>query len=131
MTDHPETTDEFEDPEAGRAAWEAETLAVAEAHGGLMPLIDGPYPGDRPQLRLTGAPAAPAAPRPHGDTETELNALIAECRLFMREIAFHSARLAPDARDRIHFIEFRLQARRDRGAGGRDRRAPARWAGRR
>jgi hypothetical protein len=42
---------------------------------------------------------------PLTDAETELTAVIAECRYFMREMAFESARLTPDTRDRLSFIE--------------------------
>jgi len=39
------------------------------------------------------------------DAETELTAVIAECRYFMREMAFESARMTPIASDRLRFIE--------------------------
>lgn len=110
MAQHPQAKDESTAPDTGpdaeRRAWEAAGQARAEAHGGLMPLADGPYAADRVQLRLHDpAASSPAAAAASDTTEAELNALIVECRHFMREIVFHSARLAPDAHDRIRFVE--------------------------
>jgi hypothetical protein len=54
-----------------------------------------------PVLPSAKRPAAPAAPF---DTETLLNDLIVECRSLLRDVAFRSACLTPDADDRIRFI---------------------------
>jgi len=44
--------------------------------------------------------ALPAA----GDTESELNGIIAECRFLMREVAYASACLTYDPKDRIEYL---------------------------
>jgi hypothetical protein len=54
-----------------------------------------------PVLSSAKRPAASAAPF---DTETLLNDLIVECRSLLRDVAFRSACLTPDADDRIRFI---------------------------
>ena len=54
-----------------------------------------------PLPRLADQPALPSAA---ADTETLLNGLIEECRYLLREVAFNSARLTPDADDRIRFL---------------------------
>ena len=83
--------------------------ARAEAPAGLAPLnkpatdVDELFdPGPPvPLPRLADQPALPPAA---ADTEALLNGLIEECRYLLREVAFNSARLTPDADDRIRFL---------------------------
>jgi hypothetical protein len=88
--------------------WEEQTRRYADAHGGLFPPEPSPKPyrtQRQPRLADPAAKrAAPARDGPLPDTETLLNALIEECRFLMREVAFHSMRLTPDADDRLRFM---------------------------
>ena len=56
-----------------------------------VPQMDGPVRYRRPAS-------------PPDDAETELAAVIAECRYFMRGVAFESARMTPSVADRLNFI---------------------------
>jgi hypothetical protein len=100
--------------EAALRAWEKERLADAETREArLVPLVE------RDLFAGAEKPAVPRLAKPKektarrytpltdalDDAETELTAVIAECRYFMREMAFESARLTPDTRDRLSFIE--------------------------
>jgi hypothetical protein len=100
--------------EASLRAWEKERLADAEGREArLVPFDDRePYKYCVDQrVPRVAPPKAKAARRyePHADVmddaETELTAVIAECRYFMREMAFESARTTPIASDRLKFIE--------------------------
>ena len=89
-------------PQAG------ETEASA-APAGLAPL-DEP-PDDIYEMFDSGPPVPlprladqPALPSSACDTETLLNGLIEECRFLLREVAFNSARLTPNADDRVRFL---------------------------
>lgn len=98
------------DAETELREWEQERLAQADELG-MVPLERGfpsegfwrlprmREPGQSAPQRYDGPPAQP------DDAETELTALIGETRYFMREIVFHSARLACDPTDRIRFID--------------------------
>lgn len=103
----PEPTPE-EEEETQRVV-DARIFETAAAHDGLRPLEQSIRPYQvRPQARLPAqgfAGDASTPPDVSHDTEAELAALIGECRYFMREIAFHSARLVPSAEDRIKFID--------------------------
>jgi hypothetical protein len=88
-----------------------DTLAVQEAceAGGLRPFVSKMPPGAKPLARIPAEASAdfalpPAPPLPTEETEALLNGVISDCRLFMREIAFHSARLAAFEGDRTGFI---------------------------
>lgn len=98
-----------DEEEATQRMVDARVIETAAAHDGLRPLEQSIRPYQvRRQARLPAQGFAGDAPAPPGvshDTETELAALIGECRYFMREIAFHSARLVPSAEDRIKFID--------------------------
>ena len=100
--------------EASLRAWEKERLADAEGHEARLAPFDNRDPYEyRLDKRVprVAPPKEKAAPRYEpctdalDDAETELTAVIAECRYFMREMAFESARLTPDTRDRLSFIE--------------------------
>jgi hypothetical protein len=99
--------------EASLRAWEKERLADAEGREGrLVPLVKpDPFVAEKPHVPRMAKPKEKTAARYEpcndvlDDAETELTAVIAECRYFMREMAFESARLTPDARDRLSFIE--------------------------
>jgi hypothetical protein len=100
--------------DASLRAWEKERLADAEAREArLAPLVKrDPFCGGmKPQVPRMAQPKEKSARRyePHtdalDDAETELTAVIAECRYFMREMAFESARLTPDTNDRLSFID--------------------------
>ena len=100
--------------EASLRAWEKERLADAEGREARLVPLKKPDPfrgGVRPQLPRMAKPKEKSARRyePHtdalDDAETELTAVIAECRYFMREMAFESARLTPEANDRLSFID--------------------------
>lgn len=100
--------------EASLRAWEKERLADAEGREArLVPFDDRePYKYCVDQrVPRVAPPKAKTARRyePHADVmddaETELTAVIAECRYFMREMAFESARTTPIASDRLRFIE--------------------------
>ena len=100
--------------EASLSAWEKERLADAETREArLVPFDDRePYkycvdqrvPRVAPPKEKTARRYEPHADVPD-DAETELTAVIAECRYFMREMAFESARTTPIASDRLRFIE--------------------------
>jgi len=60
--------------------------------------------GGEPAPPLPADTAKPAASPAPFDTETLLNELIVECRTLLRDVAFRSACLTPDADDRIRFI---------------------------
>jgi cation transport regulator ChaB len=86
--------------EAQLPAWEKAVRTDAKANGGVVP----PETSGRSLkhvIRFKQVPAA--APQPL-DTESELNALIAECRFLVHEVAFNSARLTYDPDDRIRFL---------------------------
>jgi hypothetical protein len=98
--------------EASLRACEKERLAEA-GEARLAPLMPrDPFgSGLRPPVPRLAKPKEksvrryePPADAPD-DAETELTAVIAECRYFMREMAFESARLTPDANNRLSFIE--------------------------
>ena len=100
--------------DASLRAWEKERLADAEGREArLVPFDDRePYKYCVDQrVPRVAPPKAKTARRyePHADVmddaETELTAVIAECRYFMREMAFESARTTPIASDRLRFIE--------------------------
>lgn len=100
--------------DASLRAWEKERLADAEGREArLVPFDDRePYKYCVDQRVPRVAPPKEKTARryePHADVmddaETELTAVIAECRYFMREMAFESARTTPIASDRLRFIE--------------------------
>jgi hypothetical protein len=100
--------------EASLSAWEKERIAGAETREARLVPLKKPDPfgaGIKPQVPRVAKPKEKSARRyePHtdalDDAETELTAIVAECRYFMRELAFESARLTPDARDRVSFID--------------------------
>ena len=100
--------------EASLSAWEKERLADAEGREArLVPFDDrDPYEHRVDQRVPRVAPPEEKTARryePHpgvpDDAETELTAVIAECRYFMREMAFESARTTAIASDRLRFIE--------------------------
>jgi len=96
-----------ESKDAMIARWEDEMRRYAEEHGGLVPThLTGLFEERRRQVRLAderadGAEADKPAPP---DTETLLNALIVECHALLRDVAFRSACLTPDADERIRFL---------------------------
>ena len=101
-----------EDADARIVRWEDEMRRYADENGGLVPTgLSGLFDARRRQVRLTGAradtteggnpPAPSAAP---SDTEKLLNGLIEECRSLLRDVAFRSACLTPDADERIRFL---------------------------
>ena len=57
----------------------------------------------RAESAQNGEPSVPSAAAPP-DTETLLNGLIEECRSLLRDVAFRSACLTPDADERIRFL---------------------------
>jgi hypothetical protein len=91
--------------------WENEQRADAEEHDGLVPFRnDLPPTGYVHHVRIPKpsceTPEKYVPPREaQDDAETELTALISECRFFMREISFHSARLACRAGERVQFVD--------------------------
>jgi len=102
-----------------RQHWDEAYIADVEKRGGLAALIPDPPPArgygltpppDRehrplPQVPQTDGPARYRKPAsPPDDAETELAAMIAECRHFMRGVAFESARMTPSVADRLQFI---------------------------
>jgi hypothetical protein len=102
-----------EEFEAREREWEKKRLAYAEeCEARIVPLTREfpPTATGRWPLPRMSRPESDCAPRYGGpapvpdDAETELTAIISECRYFMREIAFHSARLTPDAGDRVAFM---------------------------
>jgi hypothetical protein len=92
--------------------WEDEMRRYADEHGGLVPTnLSSLFEDRRRQVRLTdgradnAARCNPAAPSgAPSDTEKLLNGLIEECRALLREVAFRSACLTPDADERIRFL---------------------------
>ena len=96
------------DEESKIRAWEEQMRQYADKNGGLVPPKPSPKPyKTQRQPRLANPAAESAAPARDGplpDTETLQNALIEECRFLMREVAFHSMRLTPDADDRLRFM---------------------------
>ncbi len=104
--------------DASIARWEGDMRRYAEENDGLVPTeLSGLFEDRRRQVRLTGADTpeggnssapsgapsgAPSAVPP--DTETLLNGLIEECRSLLRDVAFRSACLTPDADERIRFL---------------------------
>lgn len=106
-----------------RRHWDENYIAGVEKRGGLAALIPDPPPPERkswllpqeppvrehrplPQVPPTDGPARYRKPAsPPDDAETELAAMIAECRHFMRGVAFESARMTPSVADRLLFIE--------------------------
>jgi hypothetical protein len=99
--------------EAALRAWEKERLADMEGRESrLVPLTEldpNEYQIDPtlPRVKPTEKTASRYEPYTDAldDAETELTAVIAECRYFMREMAFESARMTPLPRDRLSFIE--------------------------
>jgi len=104
-----------------RRHWDEAYIADVEKRGGLAALIPDPPPPARgyglspppdrehrplPQVPQTDGPARYRKPAsPPDDAETELAAVIAECRHFMRGVAFESARMTPSVADRLSFIQ--------------------------
>ena len=81
----------------------------ADENDGLVPTgLSGLFDARRRQVRLTDGPAeGDKSPAPSGapsDTEKLLNGLIEECRALLRDVAFCSACLTPDADERIRFL---------------------------
>ena len=105
---HRETDAELE---ARLCVWEEGWRADAEHHDGLVPFRDDlPPTGYVHHPRIPkparAAPQKYVPPQPaQDDVETELTALISECRFFMREVSFHSARLACKAGERAQFVD--------------------------
>ena len=100
-----------QDADARIAEWEGEMRRYADENGGLVPTrLSGLFEDRRRQVRLAGGRAETAEgsiPPPSAapsDTETLLNGLIEECRLLLRDVAFRSACLTPDADERIRFL---------------------------
>jgi len=100
--------------EALLRAWEKERLADAETREGRLAPFDNrdpyEYRVDKRVPRIA-VPVEKSARRYEpctdalDDAETELTAVIAECRYFMREMVFESARTTPIVDDRIRFLE--------------------------
>jgi len=95
--------------QAATDARSAKAKALAETPAGLAPL--NPPATDVDELFDSGPPVPlprlaeqPVLPPAAADTEALLNGLIEECRYLLREVAFNSARLTPDADDRIRFL---------------------------
>lgn len=100
--------------EASLRAWEKERLADAEDREARLAPFDNRDPFEyRVDKRVprVAQPKEKIARRYEpctdalDDAETELTAVIAECRYFMREMVFESARTTPIVDDRIRFIE--------------------------
>ena len=105
------------EPRKGKDArivqWEDEMRRYADENGGLVPTgLSGLFDARRRQVRLAdrradtaenGEPPVPSAAAP-SDTEKLLNGLIEECRSLLRDVAFRSACLTPDADERIRFL---------------------------
>ena len=91
---------------------DAEARGATEASAapaGLAPLDDPPDDiyemfEEGPPVPLPRLADQPALPSSACDTETLLNGLIEECRFLLREVAFNSARLTPNADDRVRFL---------------------------
>lgn len=116
-----------------RKAFDQASYECAEAHGGLMPFSLDPPPYGKPLPRLPDpaegradfalpeAPALSESPAPPPDeTEALLNGVIADCRLFLREIVFHSARLAALESDRSTFIQDACRMAKTAGGVGKE-----------
>jgi hypothetical protein len=110
-------TREEEEDDVLRRHWEEAYRADVERRGGIAALTRDFPPGRTGRWPLPHVPkpkderAAPYARPdiPPDDAEIELTAIIAECRYFMRAMAFESARLTPDAGDRFGFIDRACQ----------------------
>jgi hypothetical protein len=93
-----------ESPQAGKptvAQWENEVRAEADANSGVVATQLGPFYEDyRRLVRLPDVKPPPGT----STTEALLNGLIEDCRFLIREVAFHSARLTPDANHRLQFL---------------------------
>jgi hypothetical protein len=73
----------------------------ADAQGGVVATqLSAYFEDDRRLVRL---PDVKPGAGPDG-TEALLNGLIEDCRFLIREVAFHSARLTPDAGHRLQFL---------------------------
>jgi hypothetical protein len=86
----------------------AQTVEAA-APAGLAPLDEPPDDiyemfEEGPPVPLPRLADQPVLPSSACDTETLLNGLIEECRFLLREVAFNSARLTPNADDRVRFL---------------------------
>ena len=81
--------------------WEDDMEAHAAAQGGIISPETPPY--FSPNKRLVRLPDV-AATAPGSDTETILNGLIEDCRMLIREVAFHTARLTPDPDIRLRAL---------------------------
>jgi hypothetical protein len=95
-----------------RCHWEENRRADIAGNGGLAVLTDDPPPDGEPHYELPRVPA-PRDTRggavhgellPLDEAEMQLTAIIAECRQFMRTIAFESARMTPNPQNRLGFI---------------------------
>jgi hypothetical protein len=95
------------DSENGRQApdelaqWEDRMRQAADAQGGVVATQLSPFFQD--DQRLVRLPDVKPGPGPDG-TEALLNGLIEDCRFLIHEVAFHSARLTPDASHRLQFL---------------------------
>ena len=107
-------TDEPRDGKDARIVqWEDEMRRYADDNGGLVPTrLSGVFEDRFRQVRLVearadtaenGKPPVPSDAAP-SDTEKLLNGLIEECRALLRDVAFRSACLTPDADERIRFL---------------------------
>jgi len=93
--------------------WEDEMRRYADDNGGLVPTrLSGVFEDRFRQVRLAegradtaenGKPPVPSDAAP-SDTEKLLNGLIEDCRALLRDVAFRSACLTPDADERIRFL---------------------------
>lgn len=81
--------------------WEGAMRAEAAKNDGTLPTRLGGFFDDN--KRLVRLPDT-ARPSPGLDTEALLNGLIDDCRFLIKEVVFHSARLTPDANDRLRFL---------------------------
>jgi len=104
-----------EDREGSIPALETDLIAAADERGGILapkrkvkvfmdeqPCL--PDPAREPALARPAA-APQTLPPAAVALEEELAAIVSECRFLMREVSFHSARLTPDADDRIRFLD--------------------------
>jgi hypothetical protein len=82
--------------------WEGNVRAEAADNSGVVHTVLSPFFEDHKRLvRLPDVKPSAAA----SDTEALLNGLIEDCRFLIREVAFHSARLTPDANHRMQFLD--------------------------
>ena len=81
--------------------WESDVEAEAAAQGGTLAPEIPPY--FSPKNRLVRLPDIKVAV-PCADTEIILNGLIEDCRMLIREVAFHTARLTPDPDIRLRAL---------------------------